>query len=92
MHVFCCSKVTVALRYADLVSVLPTRIRVLAWPVHQSRKSSSNSSTTSRKENGGMTGQASPVRLSYAEDALRNMSLPEGVISFQVNSIFFVRH
>ena len=38
-----------------------------------------------------MTGQASPVRLSYAEDALRNMSLPEGVISFQVNSIFFVR-
>ncbi|GMN39829.1 hypothetical protein TIFTF001_009065 [Ficus carica] len=78
-------KVTVALRYADLVSVLPTRIRVLAWPVHQSRKSSSNSSTTSRKEDGGMTGQASPVRLSYAEDALRNMSLPEAYAEIVLN-------
>lgn len=58
------SKVTVCLRYADLVSVLPTRVRVLAWPTPQFKKDT----LTTRP----------PARLSYAEDALRTMSLPEG--------------
>ncbi|XP_024031511.1 uncharacterized protein LOC21385872 [Morus notabilis] len=77
-------KVTVALRYTDLLSVLPSRIRVLAWPVHQSKKNSSNL-ITSRKENGGMAGQPGPVRLSYAEDALRTMSLPGAYAEIVLN-------
>lgn len=60
-----CSKITVCLRYADLVLVLPTRVKVLAWPTSQFKKDSISA--------------PSPARLSYAEDALRNMSLPEGI-------------
>lgn len=71
----CCSKVTVSLRYADLVSVLPTRISVFAWP---SKKSSTNAATMTRKENSVLGSHQKPARLSYAEDALRTMSLPEG--------------
>ncbi|KAB1201366.1 hypothetical protein CJ030_MR0G003827 [Morella rubra] len=70
------SKVTVSLRYADLLSVLPTRIRVLAWP---SKKSSTIGATLNRKENGIVGSHQIPARLSYAEDALQTMSLPEGV-------------
>lgn len=71
-----CSKVVVTLRYADLISVLPSRIKVLAWPTYQSKKF-----PMIKDENGGMTGQPIPARLSYAEDALRTMSLPEGITS-----------
>ncbi|XP_018836220.1 uncharacterized protein LOC109002785 isoform X1 [Juglans regia] len=67
-------KVTVSLRYADLVSVLPSRIRVLAWP---SKKNSINAATLNRKESGVLGSHQIPARLSYAEDALRTMSLPE---------------
>lgn len=63
-----CSKVTVSLRYADLISVLPTRIRVLAWPMHQSKKNST----------AFLGSHPAPIRLTYAEDALRTTSLPEG--------------
>ncbi|KAF8392873.1 hypothetical protein HHK36_021112 [Tetracentron sinense] len=49
-------KVTVSLRYADLVSVLPTRIRVLAWPVHPSKKSSMT--TPINRKGNGMLGAA----------------------------------
>ena len=80
----CCSKVTVSLRYADLVSVLPTRIRVLAWP---SKKSSINAVTLNRKENGVLGSHQIPARLSYAEDALRTMSLPEGVYCYHFPSL-----
>ncbi|KAH7524270.1 hypothetical protein FEM48_Zijuj06G0101600 [Ziziphus jujuba var. spinosa] len=73
-------KVTVTLRYADLISVLPTRIRVLAWPVHQSKKFTMN-----RKENGNASGQPIPARLTYAEDALRTMSLPEAYAEIVLN-------
>lgn len=66
--IICCSKVTVSVRYADLLSVLPTRIRVLAWPIQHSK----NNSTDTPSKN-------VPARLSYAEDALRTMSLPEGI-------------
>lgn len=53
-----------SLRYADLISVLPSRVRVLVWPTSQFKKDGINT--------------PSPARLSYAEDALRTMSLPEG--------------
>lgn len=66
---------TVSLRYADLVSILPSRIRVLAWPVHPSKKILA----VDRKESGAALAQSIPSRLSYAEDALRTMSLPEGI-------------
>lgn len=67
------------LRYADLLSVLPTQVSVLAWPVHPTKKISP---TISRKEDGeGSESSPKPVRLSYAEDALQTMSLPEGFIS-----------
>ncbi|XP_020264654.1 centromere protein O isoform X2 [Asparagus officinalis] len=74
-------KVTVSLRYADLVSVLPSRIRVLAWPVHPSKKIS----TIERKGFGTTLVQSVPSRLSYAEDALRTMSLPEAYAEIVLN-------
>ncbi|WOL06476.1 hypothetical protein Cni_G15210 [Canna indica] len=69
-------KVTVSLRYSDLISILPSRIRVLAWPVHPSKKILA----AERKGNGPALAQSIPCRLSYAEDALRTMSLPEGLL------------
>nr|XP_023887985.1 uncharacterized protein LOC112000107 [Quercus suber]POE66768.1 hypothetical protein CFP56_63911 [Quercus suber] len=75
-------KVTVSLRYADLVSVLPTRIKALAWP---SKKSSINAATINRKENGVQGSHQNPARLSYAEDALRTMSLPEAYAEIVLN-------
>ncbi|KAK6945615.1 Centromere protein O [Dillenia turbinata] len=69
-------KVTVSLKYANLVSVLPTRIRVLAWPMHQN-KASPSAPTTSKRGIDALGTQPIPARLTYAEDALRSMSLPE---------------
>ncbi|KAG5018710.1 hypothetical protein JHK87_014565 [Glycine soja] len=71
-------KVTVSLRYADLISVLPTRISVLAWPMF-------NKNTMSRKEDGLSGSHSSPIRLTYAEDALRTMSLPEAYAEIVLN-------
>lgn len=76
-----CSKITVCLRYADLVLVLPTRVKVLAWPTSQFKKDSISA--------------PSPARLSYAEDALRNMSLPEGIyllIRIDISYLLFLNH
>lgn len=73
-------KVTVSLRYADLISVLPSRIRVLAWPVHPSKKMS----TIDRKGSSSLA-QSVPSRLTYAEDALRTMSLPEAYAEIVLN-------
>lgn len=70
---------TVSLRYADLISVLPTKISVLAWPMPQMKKNIANSSILNiKKENGGTPDHPIPARLSYAEEALRTTSLPEG--------------
>ncbi|XP_071937390.1 uncharacterized protein [Coffea arabica] len=68
-------KVTVSLRYADLVSILPTGVSVLAWPMHRN--------FMNKKGGGPLGSKTIPERLSYAEDALRTMSLPEGDISAQ---------
>ncbi|KAG6497774.1 hypothetical protein ZIOFF_045680 [Zingiber officinale] len=75
-------KVTVSLRYADLVSILPSRIRVLAWPVHPSKK------TLADEKKGGA--QSIPSRLPYAEDALRTMSLPEALCLHSQKEINFM--
>lgn len=71
-----CSKVTVSLRYADLLSVLPTGISVVVWPMSQSKKSP----TRSKKAKVALGNNVGPMRLSYAEEALRTLSLPEGYI------------
>ncbi|GAV77888.1 CENP-O domain-containing protein [Cephalotus follicularis] len=70
-------KVTVSLRYADLISVLPSRVRVLAFPTPPSKKNSASSPLINRREN--------PARLSCAEDALRTMSLPEAFAEIVLN-------
>ncbi|XP_026404068.1 centromere protein O-like isoform X2 [Papaver somniferum] len=72
-------KLTVSLRYADLVSVLPTRIRVLAWPINLKKSLSAAPATNNKKP------QAVPARLSYAEDALRTMTLPEAYAEIVLN-------
>lgn len=64
-------RITVCLRYADLVSTLPSGVSVLAWP---------NKSST-RKGNFS----AAPERLAYAEEALRTMSLPEAYAEIVLN-------
>ncbi|XP_020697145.1 uncharacterized protein LOC110110143 [Dendrobium catenatum] len=73
-------KVTVSLRYADLVSILPSRIRVLAWPLHPSKKI-----LGTEKKGSIAAAQSIPSRLSYAEDALRTMSLPEAYAEIVLN-------
>ncbi|KAI3412918.1 uncharacterized protein J3R85_016741, partial [Psidium guajava] len=74
-------KVTVTLRYEDLISVLPTRIRVLAWP----RKNCTSPVSMNQRGNGVSGSHPSPARLSYAEEALRSMSLPEAFAEIVLN-------
>ncbi|RXH72571.1 hypothetical protein DVH24_012255 [Malus domestica] len=74
--------VVVKLKYAELVSVLPTHVSVVAWPVCQPRKSSLNISSMNKKENGTLEG---PTTLFYAEDALRTKSLPEAYAEIVLN-------
>ncbi|CAH2049695.1 unnamed protein product [Thlaspi arvense] len=81
MHV----KVTVSLRYAELVCVVPTRVSVLAWPMHQSKKASNSAATVARKGNETSGSHSIPARLSYAEEALRTMSLPEAYAEIVLN-------
>ncbi|CAI9102952.1 OLC1v1001354C1 [Oldenlandia corymbosa var. corymbosa] len=64
-------KVTLSLRYDDLVSILPTAICVLTW------LKQSDSLTTTMVMCRRSTNKFIPERISYAEDALEIMSLPE---------------
>ncbi|EYU42806.1 hypothetical protein ABFS82_13G007300 [Erythranthe guttata] len=66
-------KVTVSLRYADLVSTLPSTISVLAWPMQQPKRLRTGLLPINRN----LGNQLIPSRLVHAEDALRSMSLPE---------------
>ncbi|KAK6783005.1 hypothetical protein RDI58_020801 [Solanum bulbocastanum] len=77
------SKVTVSLRYADLISTLPTGVSVLAWPMHQSKKSSDK--IAPHLKGNGVGSHPIPARLTYAEDALRTMSLPEAYAEIVLN-------
>ncbi|XP_074286847.1 uncharacterized protein LOC141612044 [Silene latifolia] len=71
---FECTRITISLKYADLVMVLPTRVRVMAWPLNSYQKESAASPSN-----------LIPARLSYAEDALRILSLPEAFAEFILN-------
>lgn len=44
----------------------------------QSKKNTPSATTLNKKEEGHLGSHPSPIRLTYAEDALRTMSLPEG--------------
>lgn len=68
------SKITVSIRYSDLLLTLPSQARVLAWPLRSSKRISA----TERRASSAATAQSVPSRLSYAEDALKTLSLPEG--------------
>lgn len=72
-----------SLRYGDLLGELPTKVRVLVWPMHQLKRQC----TSPRL--GKLGSQAIPARLSFAEDALRVQSLPEGTSS-SVTDLFKV--
>ncbi|KAK1323207.1 hypothetical protein QJS10_CPA02g01507 [Acorus calamus] len=74
-------RVTISLRYADLVLTLPSRIRVLAWPVHPSKKISS----TDASGTGSILAQSTPSRLPFAEDLLRTLCLPEAYAEIVLN-------
>ncbi|XP_062014364.1 uncharacterized protein LOC133730870 [Rosa rugosa] len=69
-------KVIVKLKYADLVSILPTNVSVVVWPI-QIWRFSVNISTMNTLEG--------PTCLLYAEDALRTMSLPEAYTEIVLN-------
>uniref|UniRef100_A0A1J3I4I0 Centromere protein O n=1 Tax=Noccaea caerulescens TaxID=107243 RepID=A0A1J3I4I0_NOCCA len=75
----CDCKVMVSLRYGDLLGELPTKVRVLVWPMHQLKRQC----TSPRL--GKLGSQAIPARLSFAEDALRVHSLPEAYAEIVVN-------
>ncbi|XP_027162625.1 uncharacterized protein LOC113763107 isoform X2 [Coffea eugenioides] len=61
----------------DLVSILPTGVSVLAWPMHRN--------FMNKKGGGPLGSKTIPERLSYAEDALRTMSLPEAYAEIVLN-------
>ncbi|TVU13439.1 hypothetical protein EJB05_40496 [Eragrostis curvula] len=63
-------KVTVSIRYTDLLLTLPSKARVLAWPLRSARRISKRASSASAS-------QPAPFRLPYAEDALKTLCLPE---------------
>ncbi|XP_010422819.1 PREDICTED: centromere protein O-like [Camelina sativa] len=71
----CECKVMVSLRYGDLLSELPTKVRVLAWPMHRQ----------SKKQCTSPGNQTVPVRLFFAENALRIQSLPEAYAEIVIN-------
>ncbi|KAL1209004.1 hypothetical protein V5N11_034495 [Cardamine amara subsp. amara] len=75
----CDCKVMVSLRYGDLLCELPTKVRVLVWPMHQLKKQCTSPGL------GKLGSQAIPVRLSFAEDALRIQSLPEAYAEIMIN-------
>ncbi|KAM3297292.1 hypothetical protein ACQJBY_039256 [Aegilops geniculata] len=60
-------KVTVSIRYSDLILTLPSQARVLAWPLRSAKRISA----------ADRRAQPVPSRLSYAESALKTLSLPE---------------
>ncbi|KAI4384569.1 hypothetical protein MLD38_002700 [Melastoma candidum] len=72
-------KITVTLRYMDLTSVLPNRIRVMAWPKKRGILVDQNGNGFPENHH------ALPSRLSYAEEALRSMSLAEGFAEIVLN-------
>lgn len=83
--VFSDSKITVSLRYTDLLTTLPSEVSVLAWPLQQPKKLQAGIVPIEQKENGSIRNQPIPFRLAHAEDALRSSSLPEGWTLISVN-------
>ncbi|PWA71699.1 hypothetical protein CTI12_AA278090 [Artemisia annua] len=74
-------KITVSLRYADLLSILPSGVSVVAWPMNRSRRSP----TEGRTGKVAFGSNSAPIRLNYAESAMRTLSLPEAYAEIVLN-------
>ena len=74
-------KVTVSIRYSDLLLTLPSQARVLAWPLRSSKRLSA----AERRASSAAAAQLVPSRLPYAEDALKTLSLPEAYAELLLN-------
>lgn len=74
-------KVTVSIRYSDLILTLPSQARVLAWPLRSYKRVSA----AGRRSGSGAPVQPVPFRLPYAEDALKTLSLPEAYAEIVLN-------
>lgn len=70
-----------SLRYADLLSTLPSEVDVLAWPT-----------TKPRSKRKALGHHHVPTHLEYAEDLLQAVSLPEGWSEiYQVLCFLFIQ-
>ncbi|XP_051152017.1 uncharacterized protein LOC127265998 [Andrographis paniculata] len=78
-------KITVNLRYADLLATLPCEVSVFAWPKRQTKKRRTSALPVDQRDNGATRSQLIPARLVPAEDALRTMSLPEAFAEIVLN-------
>nr|GEU44281.1 centromere protein O [Tanacetum cinerariifolium] len=74
-------KITVSLRYADLLSILPTAVSVVAWPMNRSKRSATEGGTGKV----AFSSNSAPIRLNYAESAMRTLSLPEAYAEIVLN-------
>eukprot|EP01018_Ginkgo_biloba_P007358 Gb_34425 [translate_table: standard] len=82
-------KVTVSLAYDDIDSELPTRSKVLAWPILSSKTMGAG---IGRQGNRSTVTRAIPSHLPYAEDALRTISLPQAYAEIGLNLQGTLRH
>ncbi|KAJ3679475.1 hypothetical protein LUZ60_017486 [Juncus effusus] len=71
--------ITANIRYTELAATSPSQTKVLLWPAHPSKKIISSSDGT-----GGVQ-YPSLSRLSYAEEALKTMSLPQAYAEIVLN-------
>ncbi|GJW25676.1 centromere protein O, partial [Tanacetum coccineum] len=64
--------------WANLLSILPTAVSVVAWPMNRSKRSP----TEGRTGKVAFGSNSAPIRLNYAESAMRTLSLPEGYLFY----------
>ncbi|GKA14499.1 hypothetical protein Tco_0694145, partial [Tanacetum coccineum] len=64
-------------RYADLLSILPTAVSVVAWPMNRSKRSP----TEGRTGKVAFGSNSAPIRLNYAERTYAEivLNLPDAI-------------
>ena len=58
------------------MSILPSGVSVVAWPMNRSKRSPTEGGTGKV----AFGSNSAPIRLNYAESAMRTLSLPEGYL------------
>ncbi|GKA10238.1 hypothetical protein Tco_0689671 [Tanacetum coccineum] len=76
-----CRLTSQSFRYADLLSILPTAVSVVAWPMNRSKRSP----TEGRTGKVAFGSNSAPIRLNYAESAMRTLSLPQAYAEIVLN-------